>query len=223
MKSEERPEGDVCHIYDIELSPLADDGAIDPQSFFENAKRKGPNDRGRVVNDVVADRFSASGLDLPLDVVEEETALLWVAQKGGYIVRFLVEAKGQMVVDGVNVPASLKWEFNLYDANHELAIALSPDCQQQKDFLDSLPIPAAAQEMEIMNSSVSFSSPETTQRTLDFIRTEMQEAGWKSIKDIGEEEDGFYILQYQRGDMFVDVMIGRPQDGGTFVTFSERP
>jgi hypothetical protein len=223
FESEQRPEGDVCHIYDIEQSPLAEDGAIDPQVFFENAERKGPDDRGRVVNDVVADRFSATGLDLPLDVVEEETALLWVAQKGGYIVRFTVEAKGQLMVDGENKPASLKWEYNLYDSNKEMEIALSPDCQQQKDFLDSLPIPDAAQEMEIMDNSVTFSYPETTLHTVEFIRDEMQSAGWKSIQDIGEEEDGFYILQYQQGDDFVDVMIGRPEEGGAFVTFSQRP
>ena len=221
--SEARPDGDVCHIYDIEQSPLAEDGVIDPQAFFENAERKGPQDRGRVVNDVVVDRFSASGLALPLDVVEEETALLWVAQKGGYIVRFMVEAKGQLEVEGESVPASLKWEFNLYDANEKLEIALSPDCQQQKDFLNSLPIPDAAEEMEIVNNRITFSSPETTLRTVDFIRVGLENAGWKSIDEIGEEEDGFYFLQYQRGDEYVDVMIGRPQEGGAFVTLSQRP
>lgn len=221
--SEVRPDGDMCHVYDIEQSPLAEGGVIDPLAFFENAERKGPQDRGRVVNDVVVDRFSASGLTLPLDVVEEETALLWVAQKGGYIVRFMVEAKGQLEVEGESVPASLKWEFNLYDANEKLEIALSPDCQQQKDFLDSLPIPEAAEEMKIVNNRITFSSPETTLRTVDFIRAGLENAGWKSIDEIGEEEDGFYFLQYQRGDEYVDVMIGRPQEGGAFVTLSQRP
>ena len=223
FNSEVRPDGDVCHIYDIEKSPLAENGVMDPQVFFENAERKGPQDRGRVVNDVVVDRFSVSGMALPLDVVEEETALLWVAQRGGYIVRFTVEAKGQLEVEGEFVPASLKWEFNLYDANDKFEIALSPDCQQQKNFLDSLPVPDAAEEMQIENNRITFSSPETTQRTVDFIRAGLENAGWKSIKDIGEEEDGFYILQYQQGDKYVDVMIGRPQEGGAFVTLSQRP
>jgi hypothetical protein len=220
---EERPEGDVCHIYDIEQSPLSEDGAIDPQAFFENVERKGPNDRGQVVNDVVVDRFSASGLALPLDVVEEENVLLWVAQEGGHLVRFIVEAEGQLSVDGENVPASLKWEYNLYDANEEFEIVLSPDCQQQKNFLDALPIPDEAEEMEIMDNSVTFSSPETTHVTVNYIREKMAEDGWTTIKDMGEEDDGMYILQYQQGDVYIDVLIGRPEEGGSFVTFSQRP
>jgi len=221
--SEEHPDGDVCHIYDLEESPLSEDGAIDPQSIFENVAREGPEDRGQVVNDVVVDRFSASGLALPLDVVEEENVLLWVAQKGGHLVRFTVEAEGQLAVDGENVPASLKWEYNLYDADEEFEIALSPDCQQQKNFLDALPIPDAAVEMEIMDNHVAFSSNETTHATVNYIREKMAEDGWTTIKDLGEEDDGFYILQYQQGDVYIDVLIGRPDEGGAFVTFSQRP
>lgn len=223
FSSEQQDDRDVCRVYDLEQSPLIEEGVIDPQAFFAEVNRRGPEDRGQVVNDLVTDRFSASGLELPLDVVEEETVQLWVAQKGGYIVRFTVEAQGQLAKDGKNVPASLHWEFNLTDVDQELHIALSPDCQQQKGLLDSLPIPSSAEEMQIMGNSISFSAPETTQVTADFIRQGMQDNDWKSIMDLEDDTEEMYMLQYQQGDRYVDVLIGKPENGGAFVTFSQRP
>ena len=219
---EQLPDGDVCHIYDLEQSPLSEDGAIDPETFFDGLDREGPQDRGKVVNNVVADRFSISGMNLPLDVVEEEEVQLWVAQDGGYIVRFTVEAKGQMQVEDGAVPASLRWEYNLKDVNTEFEIALSPECQRQKEFLDSLPMPETAENVEIMDNGVAFSSPDSSDEMADFIRKGMQGSKWVSLMDHDDEETGMYLFMYQQEEYYLDVMIGRPEEGGSFVTYLQR-
>lgn len=221
--SEQQNQQDVCRVYDLEGSPLVETGVIDPEELLKGAERRGPVERRQIVNDTVVDQFTASGLNLPLEGVENEQVNIWIAQKGGYIVRFTVDAQGLILKDGVNMPASLHWEFDLTAINPDVRIILSSDCQQQKDLLDSLPIPPSATDKQIMRNSITFSAPEASQVTAAFIRQGMQASGWKTILDHVDEMEEMYMLQYEQGVHQMDVLISQPARGGSFVTFSQRP
>jgi hypothetical protein len=222
FSSESRDGREVCRVFDLHTSPLREQGIFDPAVFFIDSIQK-LEKRADVVNDVVTNRFQVSGLRLPLEDIEQESATLWVAQNGGYIVRFVASARGQQLLDGEKIAVSVDWEFDLTDVNQKFEIILSPDCQQQKAMFDSLPIPPSAVEVELMDNFLTFSTPDSSESTADFIRQGMQADQWINIFDHVDETEGMYMLQFLKGTDIVDVLVSRPREGGSYVTFSQRP
>ena len=222
FSSERRNGQDVCRVFDLDTSPLREQGIIDPAVYFGSSSLQLEKE-AEEVNGVKTDRFQVSGLNLPLENVFQDFATLWVAQKGGYIVRFILSARGQQLRDGEEIAVSVDWEFDLTDINQKFEIILSPDCQMQKAMFDSLPIPPSAVDVQLMDNFLTFSTPDSSEATAKFIRQGMQADQWINIFDHVDETEGMYILQFLKGTDTVDVLISRPREGGAYVTFSQRP
>ena len=74
-----------------------------------------------------------------------------------------------------------------------------------------------------MDNFLTFSTPDSSESTADFIRQGMQADQWINIFDHVDETEGMYMLQFLKGTDIVDVLVSRPREGGSYVTFSQRP
>jgi hypothetical protein len=176
--------------------------------------------RGETVNGVKADHYKLSKADLGFGVVTSQSGEVWVAQEGGYLVRFIGQADGDFSLSDDKIKGKVTWTYDLLQVNKLTAITLPAECKASSDALKDLPIPTNATEKNSVGDLITFTSPDAPKVVGEFYRKELIAKGWKILSD--SNLDTVVMLSIQKDTRKFQIMITPgTNDKGTAVVITK--
>jgi hypothetical protein len=174
---------------------------------------------GEVVNGVKTDHYSVKNMQLMIGALDSYKAEIWLAQDGGYPVRFVGEADGKAKITAKEISGKLRWEYNLKDIDQVVDIPLPKECEQARQANSDIPVPADVNQKDIYGGVITFSSKDTPTVIADFYRSQLQAKGWKI--DDESATDPLYIFHISKESRRMQVMVNPGTNGGSMVIISE--
>ncbi|HEX9118028.1 MAG TPA: hypothetical protein VGA61_18320 [Anaerolineae bacterium] len=147
---------------------------------------------------------------------------VWIAQEGGYVVRFVLNAAAPAQPDRQGAMAAQSWSYDLSPAGETGQIALPDDCAAVPA---DIPTVADAQEVARVNGLLTYTTASKAGDVLDFYFRALPAKGWstgqkKSAGAVklpvslsftkGDQELSLYLDSRAGGGLDVIVMIYRP-------------
>ncbi|MEM8532330.1 MAG: hypothetical protein AAGF95_15910 [Chloroflexota bacterium] len=194
-----------CFSFSSEEDTLGNDTMLQPDDFTEGVEEANLVGRGEVVNGVDTDHYEFDQADLSFGLFGSAKGEVWVAQDGGYMVRYLGEASGGNGLFGSgDVEGTVTWEYNLEDINAIEAIELPPECVGQGP-ADDIPVPDNATDQSSFSGFITFMSPDAPTDIATYYRDEMASQGWQS----GEETafGDFITLEFTKEERNLSITI----------------
>lgn len=151
--------------------------ALLPQQAFRNIENAEMVAQGEMINNVATNHYRAASGDA------NEQSEIWVAQEGGYIVRFTGYVEGQIQLSSASGTGLIGWEYNLTDINQLSQIAIPEQCLVQAGA--NIPLPDSAENVAQDNISISFTSPESAEAVAEFYRQNLPAQGWEIEQEGG--------------------------------------
>jgi hypothetical protein len=145
---------------------------------LENIRLVSPSEN---VNGLLTDRYS--GVDTALNerfrTLPTRTGDVWIAQNGGYVVRYAGSASGsgtQVSPTGMS-QITYTWSYDVTDINSNADINIPAECLTQKP-ADDLPILPGAQAQMKMNGVLLYVIPGTLNDARESMIAALTTAGW---------------------------------------------
>ncbi len=194
--------------------------SLSPEHFFKDIERDELIEEGVTVNDILTNHYSISDSSFNGSNLQTKNAEIWIAQQGDYVVRFYGEAEGESssLINGSTVNGKLTWEYDLHDANRVEKIELPAKCSSSSKDNFGIPLPENAQNINVFESLISFTSMEEPAILADFFVKTLSENGF-SQKDYSEFED-VYIIVFEKEDKTYTIMISPAENGGSSAVIS---
>lgn len=178
--------------------------------------------RGEMVNGVKTDHYKLRKASLGFGVATSQTGEIWVAQDGGFLVKFLGQAVGDFSLSLDKLKGTVVWEYNLTEVNKLKEIVLPVECTSTTDAVKDLPIPANAVDKSFIGELITFTSPDAPKAVADYYRKELAAKGWKitSDSDLGM----LVMMSIQKDTRKFSIMITPGNnDKGTSVVITKTP
>lgn len=176
--------------------------------------------RGEMVNGVKSDHYKLSKADFEFGVVTSQTGEVWIAQDGGYLVRFTGQAEGEFSLSKDEIKGKVTWTYDLLDVNKLTAITPPAECTASNDAVKDLPIPTNATEKNSIGDLITFNSPDSPKVVGAFYRKELVSKGWKILSD--SNLDTVVMLSIQKDTRKFQIMITPgTNDKGTAVVITK--
>ena len=213
-----------CFSFSSEEDTLGTDTMLQPDDFTDGVEEADLVSRGEVVNGVDTDHYRFDQANLSFGLFGSAKGEVWVAQDGGYMVRYLGEASGSNGLFGSSdVEGTVTWEYNLEDINTVESIELPPECAAQAP-ADDIPVPDNATDKSNFSGLITFVSPDAPTDIATYYRDEMSTQGWES----GEETafGDFITLEFTKEERTLSITISADtenENGGANVMLSEEP
>ncbi|GAB4581260.1 MAG: hypothetical protein Fur0022_40070 [Anaerolineales bacterium] len=116
---------------------------------------------------------------------------IYIAQEGGYVVRLLIDGRGQntLLTEGNDVIGDVHYELTYYDQNQPVNIVAPANCAGEPEsgggvVSGSFPIPEGVTDLAAIPGITTFSSAQTVEELTTFYKTEMVVAGWTAGEEI---------------------------------------
>lgn len=168
-------QGEQCLSFSSEDTPPASGAVFEPEDIIGGLQNAELVSRGETVNGVEADHYRFDESDVTFAAFSAARGDVWIAQEGGYLVRYVGEATGSGVLwDG---EGTLRWEYNVEEANKIEAIELPAVCEAQKP-ADDIPFPENAQDKANFGGTITFSSPDSPSTIAEFYKEQLPAQGW---------------------------------------------
>ena len=106
---------------------------------------------------------------------------VWVADPGGYVVRYRLSLDAGPAYLGEGTSGTRTVDYDLTDPNGSVAIELPEDCPAQSD----VPVPPDATDVVRLPGIVSFQSTMSLKQAAKFYTTQLRSLGWKADKLLG--------------------------------------
>ena len=148
---------------------------LEPASFLPGAI--GAEEAGaKKVNGVAAKDYKFN--ERALGVVGRATATgeVWVADPGGYVVKYSLTLKGGAEYFGEGGEGTLTWAYDVTKAGQPTAIVLPKDCPAG---LVDAPLMDNAQNVQRYPGATLYTTSSTVTQVVDFYQKELPAAGWK--------------------------------------------
>jgi hypothetical protein len=184
------------------------------------------------VNDipVYVYEITSANLDVSDPTTQEVTEItfgrLYIAQDGGYVVRMVLDGRGQNTIlsDASDLIGDVHYEINYFGQNQPVNIAPPENCAEDTGggvvSNEDYPIPEGAADLIAISGITTFSSDKPVEELTQFYKTEMVAAGWT----MGEELSlpGLVTLTFTKDGKTATVTIAAdPSTGKTQVTIFE--
>jgi hypothetical protein len=169
-----------CMRLDAEQSSVQP--ALLPKDIFTFIRLGDLVQSGETADGFVTDHYKLAEAGLGIGSAQGWNGDVWVAQQGGFIVRFSGSAEGEVTLTGRPGSGRLEWEYAL-NAENTVAIGLPEDCSEIG--LPDILLPDGAQNLTQMGSQLSFTSQEQAAELSDFYRRALPESGWTIDEDAG--------------------------------------
>jgi hypothetical protein len=165
--------------------------------------------------------FDETALEEESGEVERAQGDLYVAQDGGYLVRLVIDAEGQMDFfdqDTVGT-GTMRMEFNLTDVNEPIEIAPPADCGSEGGAASSdLPMLEDAYDVSSFAGFVSYLTNTSFEDTVAFYEEALAAEGWQKDEDESLLVSGSAILSYTRDGETLNLTVGEDSESdATFV------
>jgi len=199
-----------CTSFSSSSSPASDPTAMfQPRDFLGRLQAATLVKKGENVNGIAADHYAASDKDFGTGLFTSAKGDIWVAQDGGWVVKYSGEATGKSAFFGAGgTDGKITWDYNIEDANKIDKITLPPECAASKPAED-IPVPANATEKGNLGNMVTFKSPDDVAKVSEFYRTKLSADGWK------EAEGGIEgMMSFTKASRTLTLMISKNDSGG---------
>lgn len=182
--------------------------ALRPKDVFTFIRLGDLVQSGETTNGFVTDHYKLAEAGLGVGSAQGWAGDVWVAQQGGFIVRFSGSAEGEVTLTGRPGSGRLEWEYEL-NAEDALSIGLPEDCSEI-GLLDVL-LPEGAQNLMQVGTQVSFTSQSQAVELADFYRRALVEDGWTINEDAGA--GSIFTLNASRQEGSIQVLISALEQG----------
>ena len=160
-------------------------------------------------------------------VTEITSGRLYVSKEGGYIVRLVIDGRGQntLLTEANDLIGDVHYELNYFDHNQPVNIAIPDNCAGESESggggaTGSFPVPDDATDLFSMTGITTFSSSQTVEDLTTFYKTEMVADGWTMGEEISLP--GLVSLTFTREGKTATVTItADPATGKTQVAIFE--
>jgi hypothetical protein len=147
---------------------------------------------------------------------------VWLAQAGGYIVRFAGTAEGEFTLITDSTKGTVTWAYDLTEANRVKEIILPAECIEAAAAVSDLPIPPNATDQGNLGDLITFSSPDAPKAVGDYFRSNLPGKGWKIVSDTAM--DTVVMLTIQKDTRKYSIMIAPGTDNpGSSVVITRAP
>lgn len=206
-----------CQVLTALQADVIHDTLFEPALIFGSLSNLMPVALGEVVNGVTADKFVLTQDNIAATNITQMNAELWLAQPGGYVVRFTGSAIGSAYSLGVSSLDSLiSWDYNVLEVNALPPLVLNDTCRISSMFVD-FPQPFMSVLIGYEGNVLTFDSSEVPVMMMLWYRARMNEAGWTSLEDYLEGDN--YFLRYQKGEksVFLEIYLNPATAGSTVI------
>ncbi len=170
--------------------------------------------RGDTVNGVVVDQYAIDEKNVALGASATVVGNVWVAQDGGYAVKYATTAKGASLglFGATTGEGTLTIAYDLTDINKINAITVPADCPKPGS---GLPVPPGATEKTSIGPLTSFKVKDVAKVVADFYKKELAALGYK----VGDENSmgEMMTLNFTKADSDVSLMITREGETTTVI------
>lgn len=219
MHSPDAQDGPSC------LSASADQGAPTGSQMFKPGDIVGGIEdatlvqRGETVNGVKADRYTFDQGGLSFGSFGSAKGDVWVAQDGGYLLKYVGEATGKAGLFGsASTEGTFTWEYNIDKINGLEAIDLPQACADQKPATD-IPLPENATDKANFNGIITFKSEEAPADVAAFFTKELPGQGWEAGE--ATELGAMQSLTFTKEGRTLSITITKEEAGGSSALLSE--
>lgn len=167
---------------------------------------------GEVVNGVSSDHFAMGGAQFLFGSPTSQEGEIWLAQEGGYPVRFTGRAEGVFSLSSETITGSVHWEYNLLDVNLLAGISLPQACIDEENIGADIPILPDATDQTTYGGAISYNSPTAPAAAADFYRAQLPANGWEITNETASAP--VFILSARKGDRSLQVNIGPGLENG---------
>jgi hypothetical protein len=155
------------------------------------------------VNDIASDHYTFNQSALGQQNVTESIGEVWVASKGGYVVKYLLTSNGTSIYFGEGIEGTLSIDYELTEVNAPVEITLPADCPPG---LVDAPLMTDAANVLNMGGILAYDTSTSVAETAAFYQKGLEELGWKPLQDPAVSESGT-ILNYTQGNQTMTVII----------------
>lgn len=155
------------------------------------------------VNGVAADYYKFDERALGQVGLAKATGELWVASKGGYLVRYLLTAKGGAAYFGDGSDGTLSWDYELTGANQPPAIKLPADCPA--GMVDVPRLPGAVNVLSVPGL-LAYDTPAGLADAAAFYQKQLPALGWK-VDGEPAVSDASQFLQFTQPAKTLSVVL----------------
>ncbi len=205
-----------CTSFSTSTSQASDPTAMfKPNDFLGNLQNAKLIAKGEMVNGIMTDHYQASDKDFGMAVFTSAKGEIWVAQDGNWVVKYVGEASGKSAMFGNASEGSIKWEYNIEEANKLAKIVLPAECAASKP-ADDIPVPENTTEKGNLGSMITFKSPDDVSAITTFYRTKLTAQGWK------EAEGGLEgMMSFTKESRSLTILISKEDGGGSNVVITD--
>ncbi|MCC6147092.1 MAG: hypothetical protein IT308_05940 [Anaerolineaceae bacterium] len=171
--------------------------------------------KGEEVNNTPSDHFVLSAAQMLFGTPASQQGEIWLAQDGGYPVRFTGQAEGTFSLSSETITGTAQWEYNLLEVNQLGSIELPQACLDEESISTDIPILPDAGDQTTYGGTISYNSPTAPAAAANFYRTELPANGWEIINETASPP--VFILLARKGERSLQVNIGPGLQSGTTI------
>ena len=195
-----------------------------PDELFDEVEGGKLVKRGEMVNGIKTDHYRLKNVSMAEMTVVTEQGDIWIAQNGGFIVKFVGDGQGDAVMfsSADNISGKMHWEYDLLDVNKVGNIPLPESCQQaEEQGMGEMPVPDNATEVSQFGPMLTYNSPDTPDIVAEYFRLEMEALGYTLSEDTSFA--GMFMYTFTKDGENVSVIIteGNPSGTSVIVTTAE--
>lgn len=160
-------------------------------------------------NGVPAKHYSFDERALGLTGAAKSTGEMWVAAKGGYLVKYLLTMKADASYFGEGIEGTIKWDYELIDANKPGTLTLPADCPAGMVNAPQLP---DASNVVNMPGLLAYDTGSSMADAAAFYQKQIPSLGWEQVSE-PTTSDTSTMLSFAQGDQEMTVLITTGQAG----------
>lgn len=192
------------------------DEFMKPTSIFTNLQALEPLEQGVVMGDLLTDHYTFDENALQSSEFETASGEVWIAQDGGFIVKFIGSGTGAATF-GWEGTGTTSWDYQITEINTIRAIMPPETCNQTSGV--EIPIPENATNISSFDLITTFESPDSPDTILEFYKVNLNAGGWV----IGEElaVTGLVQVTFTKDNKSLNITITESNDGSQVMIFQE--
>jgi len=170
------------------------------------------------VNGAAADHYTFDERALGQAGLAKSKGEMWVASKGGYIVKYLLATQGGADTFGEGIEGTLTWDYELTGANRPVALELPKDCPAG---MVDVPLLPGAANLSSRPGNLTFNVSTSLADAAAFYEKQIPTLGWKAAGDPNDNDTSVLldftqagktmtvILTTDKGVTAVDILLTR--------------
>jgi hypothetical protein len=155
------------------------------------------------VNGVTADHYTFDERAIGQSGLAKSTGEMWIASKGGYIVKYLLTTKGGADYFGEGIEGIVTWDYELTNVNGPVTIKLPNDCPAGMVHAPLLP---DATNVLSLPGVLTFDSATSLADATAFYQKQMPALGWK-VATLPSLTETTAELNFTQGGQLTTIII----------------